>query len=86
MTFKPERFNAENSTENKNPFVYIPFSAGARNCIGQKYALLDIKTVVSKILRNFELLPKGDDMILTFEIVIRAINGVQFALKPREYF
>lgn len=29
--FRPERFLEERSMEKKNPFAYIPFSAGARN-------------------------------------------------------
>lgn len=50
-----------------------------------KFAMLDIKTVVSQILRNFELLPKGEEPLISFEIVSRAINGMQMALAPRTY-
>ncbi|KAH8313079.1 hypothetical protein KR059_011901, partial [Drosophila kikkawai] len=30
---------------------------------GQKFALLEIKTVVSKIIRNFEVLPALDELV-----------------------
>lgn len=30
--FEPERFLVEKTTEKTNPFTYIPFSAGPRNC------------------------------------------------------
>ncbi|XP_034651360.1 cytochrome P450 4e2-like [Drosophila subobscura] len=56
--FRPERFEEQKP----GPFEYVPFSAGPRNCIGQKFALLQIKTVVSKIVRNFVVLPPEDGL------------------------
>uniref|UniRef100_A0A182VPL0 Uncharacterized protein n=2 Tax=Anopheles merus TaxID=30066 RepID=A0A182VPL0_ANOME len=85
--FDPERFNVERSAEKTNPYQYIPFSAGPRNCIGQKFAVAELKSLVSKVLRHYEILPpigKQDESFIA-ELILRPEHGVFVRLKPRVY-
>ncbi|XP_041765666.1 uncharacterized protein LOC121590248 [Anopheles merus] len=85
--FDPERFNVETSAEKTNPYQYVPFSAGPRNCIGQKFAVAEIKSLVSKLLRNYEILPPVGRYDETFiaELILRPEKGIYVRLQPRVY-
>ncbi|XP_037960748.1 cytochrome P450 4d1 isoform X2 [Teleopsis dalmanni] len=87
-SFKPERFDVVTSAEKMNPYAYIPFSAGPRNCIGQKFAMLEIKTVVANVLRNFEVEFVGNAEIppmLIAELILRPKDPLMFKMTPRVY-
>lgn len=66
--------------------IIIYFSAGPRNCIGQKFAVLEMKSLVSKVLRNFEISmdPSYRKPILIAEIILKPENGIFLNLKKRE--
>ncbi|XP_055695221.1 cytochrome P450 4d10-like isoform X2 [Lutzomyia longipalpis] len=83
--FNPERFAVERSGDTQNLFGYVPFSAGPRNCIGQKFAILEMKSIAVKVLKNFELSVQEDyKPILMAEIILRPENGVHLKFKARQ--
>ncbi|KAJ8352928.1 hypothetical protein AAFF_G00136220, partial [Aldrovandia affinis] len=53
-SFNPERFSTDNK-ESIDPYTFLPFGHGPRNCIGMRFALLIVKLAVVKLLRDFDL-------------------------------
>ncbi|KAB1225119.1 hypothetical protein CJ030_MR1G017996 [Morella rubra] len=51
--FNPERFAHGVLGACKNPQAYIPFGVGSRVCVGQHFAMTELKVILSLILSKF---------------------------------
>ncbi|KAJ4753801.1 Cytochrome P450 714B3 [Rhynchospora pubera] len=52
--FNPERFANGLIGACRPPHMYLPFGAGARTCLGQNFAMMELKIVLSTIISKFK--------------------------------
>ena len=58
--FDPYRYAPPREEDKQKPFSYVGFGGGRHGCMGEMFAYLQIKTIWSVLLRNFELELVGD--------------------------
>lgn len=88
-SFIPERWLNTNQTERKfQPFAYLPFSAGARNCIGQRFAMWEAKLILAPIIRDFEMILspslEGVDLKLVNFVTIKSVPPIKILARQRQ--
>lgn len=52
--FRPSRFSKEES-EGRHPMAFMPFGAGPRICLGMRFALLEEKLTLARLLLRYEI-------------------------------
>jgi cytochrome P450 len=67
LQFRPERFGKESEGgdhgSRKHPYAFCPFSAGSRNCVGQKFALLESTLALAELIRNFDVVADPNEHV-----------------------
>ncbi|XP_057203960.1 thromboxane-A synthase [Triplophysa rosa] len=86
--FIPERFTPE-AKASRHPFVYLPFGAGPRSCVGMRLAQLEIKVALVHIFRRFNVVACEDTKVpleLKSSTTLGPKDGIFVKITKRENF
>uniref|UniRef100_A0A8C5Q302 Cytochrome P450 3A n=1 Tax=Leptobrachium leishanense TaxID=445787 RepID=A0A8C5Q302_9ANUR len=84
--FRPERFSKENK-DAFDPYLFLPFGFGPRNCIGMRFALMNMKLAMVSLIQNFTLRPCSETPIplqIDTKGFMKSTKPVILDLVPRE--
>ena len=76
--FDPERFRGP-AKDTRHAFQFLPFGAGPRNCIGMRFALMEIKIALVRILMKFKFVQSPETQVplkIHSGITLSAKDGV----------
>uniref|UniRef100_A0A8C5ASS2 Cholesterol 24-hydroxylase-like n=1 Tax=Gadus morhua TaxID=8049 RepID=A0A8C5ASS2_GADMO len=81
LTFDPDRFQPDAP---KPYYCYYPFGLGPRSCLGQKFAQMEAKVVMAKLLQRFEFsLVPGQSFGILDTATLSPKSGVVCNIKHR---
>ncbi|MFB6188553.1 MAG: cytochrome P450 [Halapricum sp.] len=83
LAFDPDRWERR-GREDRHPFAYFPFSGGPRRCVGDRFALLEARLVLARLLQDvrFETVPETS-LDLAPSITLRPADGLDLRVVPR---
>ena len=91
-TFRPERWIFADEDErqafmSKIQFAFLPFSSGARNCIGERFAKIEARLIMAELIRNFRFQigpsQRGTTFTLSNVIALRTKPRLKVVVKSR---
>jgi cytochrome P450 len=80
--FNPERFANGSSNACAHPQAFLPFSVGPKFCIGNNFAVMELKLVIAMVLQRFQInVSPNYKHHPHFALVQRPKYGMQLVLK-----
>uniref|UniRef100_A0A670KJL4 Cytochrome P450 family 4 subfamily F member 22 n=1 Tax=Podarcis muralis TaxID=64176 RepID=A0A670KJL4_PODMU len=80
--YNPHRFEPK-ALQNQSPLAFVPFSAGPRNCIGQNFAMSELKVALALTLLRFVVrLDESQAVRRLPALILRAENGLWLQVEP----
>lgn len=76
--YQPERWLRGDNVDKINPFASLPFSRGARSCIGKRIAEQEMWTLLIRILQNYKVEYHHEDIGVITGIVSRPDKPLRF--------
>ena len=52
--FDPDRFGPEREEHKSSPYAYLGFGGGMHSCMGQNFAFVQVKTILSVLFREYD--------------------------------
>jgi cytochrome P450 len=81
--FIPERFTPENSAQRPR-FAYFPFGGGARQCIGNSFAMMEAQLILATVAQRYRIkLLEGHEVDPDPTFTLRPRNGVKVRIERR---
>jgi cytochrome P450 len=78
--FMPERFAGEGA---RQPYSFLPFGGGSRNCIGTAFAQVEAKVVLARMLQKYDLEFTGHKVRLHMGATLEPRPGVRLKARRR---
>ena len=83
-SFDPDRFAPPREEHKKNPYALVGFGGGPRICIGIGFAQIEIKMLVSHVLRNYRLeLVPGQEIYQFYRVTGWPVHGIRVRVSER---
>lgn len=80
--FKPERFADGTARACRVPQAYMPFGAGSRICVGQHFAMAELKVILSLVLSKYSFsLSPAYCHSPAFQLVIKPQHGIKLHVR-----
>ncbi|XP_053210406.1 cytochrome P450 4V2-like [Panonychus citri] len=85
LKYDPDRWSLENETILPKG-AFTPFALGPRNCIGYRYALLEMKIYLINIIRRFQFVSvrKPEEVTRRYEIALQPNCPLEQIFTPRK--